>query len=287
MAVGIFIVVLTGLLIIFVAFLIPALVNQIIEFTKNYPQIQNAVMNKVELFQDNFQDFQKSFLQATHISADDVISKYFNQWGQAMINFLDGIVQSLSEILTKVFHVLVAFIMSLYLLFERRTILDFFKSYFTKDATAKELKFLTLSYQQVVAYFSGLMLLALIGFFATWIFLSIIGVKFTLLLAIWTGIMEFIPIFGPVIAIIPIAIVAWTQSASLVLYIIAFFLVLQFILGYLLAPQILGKQSKFSPILVFIILLIGGETYGILGMIFSIPLVTLAVLFWKVYTNKA
>ncbi|MBU0580988.1 MAG: AI-2E family transporter [Candidatus Margulisbacteria bacterium] len=285
LSVAIFILVLFSLIIFSFAFIIPALVNQIIEFTKNYPQIQDTVIKKLELVQDNFRDIQKTFLTVSKVSIDDIISKYLNQWGQAMITFLDGIIQSLSQILTSVFHVLVAFIVSLYLLFQRKAIFSMFQKYFEHEATKKEKKFFSIAYQQIVAYFSGLMFLSLIGFFATWIFLSIIGVKFSLLLAIWTGIMEFIPIFGPIIAIIPIAIVAWTQSANLVLYIITFFLILQFILGYLLAPQVLGKKIQFPPILVFIILLIGAETYGILGMIFAIPIVSLVVLFWQVYTE--
>ena len=283
LAVSIFVIILTSFIIFTAAFIIPALISQIIEFTKNYPQIQNAITNKINQAQVHFQVFQKSLMQITNISTNDVISKYLHQWGQAMINFFDGIVQSLSQILTRVFHVLVAFIVSLYMLFERKTLFNFFKNYLAKVTTNKDKEFATQAYQQIIAYFSGLMLLALVGFLATWIFLSVIGLKFSLLLAIWTGIMEFIPIFGPIIAIIPIAIVAWTQSASLVLYIIIFFLVLQFILGYLLAPQVLGKKSQFSPIVVFIILLIGGETYGIPGMIFSIPLVALFILFWKIY----
>jgi predicted PurR-regulated permease PerM len=286
LAVAIFGIGLISLLFFVILYLIPALINQILDFTQNYPQIQKVVMTKVEAFQSNFKDFQESFMQATNVSAEGMISKYLNLWGQAMVAFFEGLIQSFGQILTRMFHVLVAFVASLYLLFGRKTILKYIKSYFDQAVSKKEKKFFLLAYQQLIGYFSGVMFLSLIGFFACWFFLSYIDLNFSLLLAIWTGIMEFIPIFGPLIAIIPIIIVAWVQAPELVGPVFIFFGILQFFLAYVIAPHVLGKKAQFQPLVVFFILLVGGELFGIWGMIFSIPLVALGVLLWKVYYNK-
>jgi predicted PurR-regulated permease PerM len=264
-------------------YLFPALINQVIEFTKNYPQIEKFITEKMKIIQENFRIFQSGLFKAADVSINDMISRYLHSWAQAMINFFDTIVQSLSRIVARVIHVLVAFCISIYLLFESKRFVKAIKYFYENNTSEKEQSFIKQAYQQIMSYFSGITLLALIGFIAALVFLNVIQIKFSLLLDIWTGIMEFIPFFGPLIAAIPIILIAWAQKPILVLYVFIFFIILQTVLGYILAPQVLGKKTHFHPLIVFFILIIGGETYGIPGMLFSLPIVSVLYIFYSVY----
>ncbi len=285
---SVLIVVLSFCALIFISssFIFPKLIKQIIDFTVNFPQLMSSVQHEIYPLQQKLNVFQNSFFEFTKISPENIFSSYLAQWGKALSSFFEGLLRSFSSIASFIVHLIVAFIVSIYLLFEKDKLRNGFNSYFKGKTTLNEKKFLLLSYQQVLGYFGGLILLSLLSAAVTWIFLMILGVKFSLLLSLWTGIMEFIPIFGPILAAIPIIFIAWTQSFQLVIPILIFALLKQFILSNLIAPHILGKSTAFSPLQIFLIMLVGGEMFGIWGMIFFIPLASIMQLFWKIYTNK-
>jgi predicted PurR-regulated permease PerM len=286
LAVVIFLVVLCSLLAFSIAFILPKLIAQISEFTRNIPDIQRKVLIQVSAWQNKFQIFQNALQDITTVSLNDLVTQYLSRWSQSFNSFFNTLVSSISRVATFLLHLLVAFIASIYLLFEKRSIFSSFRGYLELSTSRRIKKSMSIAYQQVISYFGGLVLLSFISFITAWIFFSLIGLRFSLLLALWTGLMEFIPIFGVLIALVLVLIIAWIQSAQLILSLLIFFLVMQFLLSHIIAPQVLGKTMNFSPLAIFLIMLVGAETASIWGMILSIPLVSILMTFWKVYSNK-
>lgn len=113
-------------------------------------------------------------------------------------------------------------------------------------------------------------LMVVIGIIS-YIGLLIIGVEFPLALGIIAGILEIIPLLGPVLAAIVASFVALTISPLKALLVIALFTVIQQLENNLLVPKIMQKVSGFSPITIIIALLIGSELFGIVGAIVAVP----------------
>lgn len=113
----------------------------------------------------------------------------------------------------------------------------------------------------------------LIGTLAT-ISFWIIQMKYPLLLGMLIGITNVIPYFGPIIGLIPTALIAATVSVKMLIFVIAIVFILQFIEGNILSPLIVGKSLHLHPLLIIFALLAGGELGGVVGLIFAVPILS-------------
>ncbi len=130
---------------------------------------------------------------------------------------------------------------------------------------------------KVGRWFQGQLLLALsLGLFV-FVGLSLLNVKYALLLGIIAMLLEVVPIAGPVLAAIPAIILAFFQSTGLGFVVIIFYLLAQQAENHFLAPVILGKSTGLNPVTVIISLLIGAKLAGVLGALIAVPVAVVIV----------
>ncbi|MEI6221862.1 MAG: AI-2E family transporter [bacterium] len=133
---------------------------------------------------------------------------------------------------------------------------------------------------KLTSFLRGQLLLCFSIFLATLIGGLIIGIKNVLLLAIIAGILEAIPIIGPIIAAVPMIMIAAVQNPTpygiptlqYVLVVLALNFIIQRLENNLLVPLILGKSVNLQPILVLFVISLGGYLAGFLGMFLAVPL---------------
>lgn len=122
-------------------------------------------------------------------------------------------------------------------------------------------------------WMQGQLVLALIIAVLTYLGLTIIGVPYAFLLAILAGMMELIPIFGPIIAAIPALAVSYSAGGTTLTVIVAgFYLIIQQFENHLIYPLVVRKVVGVPPLLVILALLVGFKLAGFLGVILSVPL---------------
>jgi predicted PurR-regulated permease PerM len=125
----------------------------------------------------------------------------------------------------------------------------------------------------------GQLIICVINGVLTWIGLVLIGVKYALLLGLLAGVMSLIPIFGSILSSFPIVIVALASGESGV-DLLKGFLVLAWIIGIhlleanLLNPKIMGTAAKIHPVVVIFAVVAGERTYGPIGALLGVPLVS-------------
>lgn len=112
--------------------------------------------------------------------------------------------------------------------------------------------------------------------------LILLKLDFALLLGLIAGILNVIPYFGPLLGVLPAALLALTHSPWHALYVILLFAVVNQLEASLLVPRLVGGQVGLHPLLVIFALLVGGKFFGLLGMLIAVP-VTAAV---KVVTDE-
>lgn len=89
-----------------------------------------------------------------------------------------------------------------------------------------------------------------------------------------SGLLNFVPYLGVAIGLVlsvVLVVINWSGVLPLLGVLLVFFLV-QSLEGYLITPKIVGDKVGLNPVTVIIVLLIGGEVYGLLGFIVAIPL---------------
>ena len=85
------------------------------------------------------------------------------------------------------------------------------------------------------------------------------------------GITNLIPYFGPIIGAAPAVLIAFTVSTKLVFFVILSVFAIQLIESNLLSPYIVGKSISIHPAAIIFALLLGGQLFGVIGMIIAVP----------------
>lgn len=106
---------------------------------------------------------------------------------------------------------------------------------------------------------------------AAFVGLSLIGVEYALSLALIAGLLEIVPIVGPLISVVPALIVAAAVSPLTALLVALLYLLIQQAENNLLVPKVMEKAVGFSPLVTLIAILIGGKLLGILGALLAVP----------------
>lgn len=125
----------------------------------------------------------------------------------------------------------------------------------------------------VGGFVRGQVLLALaVGLLGTAVLL-VVGVPYALLLGLLAGVVSIVPIVGPIVAVLPVLLVAFfTVGAIKALVVLALFAVILAVQQNVLTPLVVSKSVGVTPLVVFVALLFGSEAFGILGALLSIPI---------------
>jgi predicted PurR-regulated permease PerM len=121
------------------------------------------------------------------------------------------------------------------------------------------------------------------------IFLGASGVPYPLVLGTLGGVLEFVPVVGPLVAALTIIAVALLMGYQHWLVLIIFIGVWRLIQDYVSSPRIMGESMELHPLAAIFGVMAGGEVAGILGVYLSIPVMaSLRIVFrrWRLYAEK-
>jgi len=124
-------------------------------------------------------------------------------------------------------------------------------------------------------YFVGIALVVVYAAIAAYIGLGFfLGLHHALLLALITGLLELLPLIGPVSSAVLAGLVAVREaaSASAILAFIAYAIALRLSIDQFFGPLVLGKAAHVRPVLVIFCFLSGGLLLGISGVILAVPI---------------
>ncbi len=133
-------------------------------------------------------------------------------------------------------------------------------------------------------YLRGQLFLIFFVAVVLYVALTLLGVKFALTLAIFSGFAEIVPFIGPLVAgavaVFVILLTGGLMHISLpllqetLIVVLIYFIVRQFE-DYVVMPFVLGKFTKLPAFVIFFAVIIGGHMAGVLGMILAVPLVAM------------
>ncbi len=242
-------------------FLIPAIIDSIKSFSQQLPEYFSALDKRTESLQANL----------TKLGIGDIgdqIKIAFADWVKNLFNGTEAINDIIKWIgiigLTPVFSFFFIkdkqyFVDKLLYLIpskNRYKLIIIFK--YSNNILRKLLKG-----QIIIALSCGA--LSLIGFI-------VIGLPKPFILAVFMAVCSIIPYFGPIAGSIPPVLVAAPVNGMLVWYSVIVVLITQQIVGGILAPKLLGKKLGMHPLLTVTVLIIGMYTFGLPGIILSLPI---------------
>lgn len=260
------------ILIISINYLLPIVATSIVDLISNIQNYYNALTSNIEnLPQDSFLKNEIVIDILDNIKNID-LKQYFNL--DKLTEYAKGVI----NIAGKILDFFVAVIVSIYLLLQRREIMEFFRklgnAVLKKNTYQNIGKYFNRSNNIFFNFLAGQLLDGIIIGIITSIAMSIIGVKYAVLLGFMIGIFNLIPYFGAIIAVIIAALITLLTGGiwqAIVMIIVV--TILQQIDANIINPKILGNSLKISPLLVIFAVAIGGAYFGFWGMFLSVPII--------------
>lgn len=262
------------IIIIILNVIIPIVVQSLSDLIANLPGYYNSVINKINsLPEDNILRTEK---------ATEIVESIKNIDLTAFINIekVQEYIKSFISAVETILDAFIAIIVSVYILLQRTQIVKFLsrltnaifkestylkiKKYFIKGNTVF-FKFLTSQVLDAI----------LVGILVS-IAMSILGVKYSILLGFMIGLFNLIPYFGAIVAvIIAVLITILTEGVGKALLMAIVVIILQQIDANIINPKIVGDSLEISQLLVIFAVTIGGAYFGILGMFLAVPVVAI------------
>ncbi len=243
----------------------PIIIKEVNALAETVPEYTLKLQEFVRNF---YKDFQRVDIPE---SIKKVTLENINNFEQTILDTLDSMVSNVWNIFSGIFSIILAPVLAFYML---------------KDSSyigTKLLNFIPISIREeftklwdkidnvLTNFIRGHLLVAGIVGLLTTLGLSIIGMKFAIILGIIAGLADLIPYFGPILGAVPAVALALLNSKVQAFYVILVMIIVQQLESNLLSPKILGDSVGLHPLAVIFVLLTGGHFFGVLGMIIAVP----------------
>ena len=143
--------------------------------------------------------------------------------------------------------------------------------------------------QMLAQFIRAQLTLAALSFIAYSSFLGAMRVPYALMLGTVGGVLEFVPVAGPLLAGTAMMLVAVLAGYQYWAFLLLFLCVWRLIQDYVISPRIMGVSVELHPLAALFGILAGGEIAGILGVYLSIPVMaSLRIVWrrWRIYAEK-
>ncbi len=275
-----------GFLVGFLWIVAPRVYESLQDLVGNAPSYIESMKKWVEkMFAKN--DFLEGQLNNVLIYMEDNVMGFVERTivpnvGDIVVAISNGVVVGV----TAVFNFLVGLIMCIYLLASKDVLIAQGKKIvyctFSKKTGNKILEGLNYANSVFGGFINGKIIDSIIIGFMCYAFTGPIGMKYAVLISVIVGVTNVIPFFGPFIGAVPGCLLALMDSPMYFLIFLIFVFLLQQFDGNILGPLILGDSTGLSGMWVLVAILLGGDLFGVMGMILGVPVFACIYAFFAV-----
>jgi len=212
------------------------------------------------------------FLDQLGLNSFDGIYSLDSSLNQSLINISSNILNIFISLFGSIFAGMTIFLLSLFMSIEEKEMMKGLKLITPKGFEEQVLERWDRSQHHVVAWFGSRLICCVFVAITTFILCVFLNIKFSIALAILAGILNIIPMVGPIISGIALAALAFSISLPTAIIATIFLFLIQQVESNVLMPVLTKKMSGLPSVVVLMALLIGGALGGIVGAILAIPM---------------
>jgi predicted PurR-regulated permease PerM len=227
--------------------LVPLVVSQTTRLIENLPKIEEIIRPYYKL------DIQALGQQIAPVSQD-------------VLKVTLGLFSNITTMLT-------ILVFTFYLLLERKFMENRLVETFGKTTGEKITDIVKAVEFGLGSWMSGEFILMLCIGLLSYVGLLLLGVDYALPLAIFAGLLEIVPIIGPVVSAVPAVLVALTISPVLGLAVVGLYTVIQQLENHIIVPQVMKRAIGLSPLISIVAIMVGSRLAGLIGALLAIPFV--------------
>lgn len=236
--------------------IIPPLVFQIKGFVEQFPKYVSEL------------NYLYSVSDLPGVKTEDLTAILSNQIAGILTNSVNLIFNTVNVLL----NFLTVAVLSFYMLIERERIKNNIFRLFPNLPKERVTSLAHKIEKQVGGWLKGELLLMFIIFVVTFVGLTLLRVEYALPLALLAGLLEAVPIIGPILSAVPAIIVTFAVSPVAALGVVVLYIFIQQLENNFLVPKIMQGVVGINPLLTILALLIGANFFGIIGAILAVPL---------------
>ena len=253
--------------------ILPAVIESLTELISNIPNYYNTAVETINsLPEDHILRNEKVIEALSNLKNIDV---------QSIINLdkIQGYIKGVISAVGTIFDVFISIIVSIYILLQRKQLIHFWarltKAVLKGPAYLKVKKYFIEGNQIFFNFLTSQIIDAIIVGILASVAMSIMKVKYAILLGFIIGLFNLIPYFGAIVAVgLSIIITLFTGGIGKTILMAVVVIVLQQIDANIINPKIVGDSLQISQLLVLFAVTVGGAYFGILGMFLAVPVFT-------------
>lgn len=271
---------LAGAFAILILYVFPKIFGELNRFAETVPQYTVTVQEWIKKLQLNYSQFKLPE------SVRQIIDEAIIALEQKLIENVRNIAFVMLGLFSHTLSIIIAPILTFYLLKDHEVINQKIIS-FLPPVYRRELLSLWAMVNMVLRKFiRGHLSVALIVGVLTGIGLAILGMDFAFTLGFIAGVADIIPYFGPFIGAIPAVALALIESHTVALKVILVMFVVQQLESSIISPKIIGDSVGLHPLAIIFVLFLGGDLFGILGMLLAVPITAVAKIVFNYLYEK-
>jgi predicted PurR-regulated permease PerM len=189
------------------------------------------------------------------------ISEYLARFGRALVSGL--------------FSIGVALILTIYFLLDGRRTYEWLVAFAPRDERPRVRQTAVQARQAIIAYVRGNVLTSIIAAVCAYVFCIAFKVPAPLLLALLTGLFDFVPVIGVFLTAIPMVLLALTVSVWVGVATAVFNALYNIVETYYISPKVYGDQLRLSSLAVILGFAIGAELGGVVGALIALPIIAM------------
>lgn len=258
----------------FISSLIPMIYKNILDLYNNIPTYLDIIMRYI----NNLEIVQRLF--HGQFIGDNVRNAIYGIFNSVDITEFRKYAQGVFDITSGLISVFIAVIASIYMLLDKSRISDGLirvASILWGENKAIAIKNYASNINKIfTSFIYSRLICSIIMAVVCSLVLSLLRVKYAVVLGIFIGAMDMIPYFGSIISsVLASVITVLTGGLFKGLYTAAILLVLQQLDGNLLAPKIMENSLEIRPLWIIFAVSVGGTLFGFMGMLLSVPILAI------------
>lgn len=229
--------------------IIPSLLGQLTRFIQDFPSFVERVLPRwnIELstFSQNFAPISRNFVKVT-------------------VGVFSNIISTLAVL-----------VITFYFLLERRNIRSLLNTVIGEKAASRFISVMKQIEDRIGAWVRGQIFLMIFIGLLVYIVLAWLRIEFVLPLAIIAGLLEIVPIIGPVISAVPAVLIGLTVSPYLAAIVALAYFLIQQVENNIIVPLVMKKSVGLPPVVTLLALMVGARFAGVSGAVLAVPVVVI------------
>lgn len=224
-----------------------------------------------------------------NLQVNDAVTERLQQLGKLLFEWMDALLTGVVSgalnftigLVTGVFNTLIAVMLSIFALYNKEKLLRQTRKMlyavlkperaerYEKIAARSNLVF----HKYILGQFLDCFILGVLCFIG----MKVFSMPYAVLISVIIGVTQLVPIVGPWIGTVPSAFIILMVNPVQAIWFVVFILILQQLEGNLIYPRVVGNAVGLSGLWVLIAIIVGGGFFGLVGILFSVPI--MAVLY--------